>query len=543
MSDFKFLLPTVLLMVSVSVMHADIINVPGDYDTIQAGINAADEGDTVLVADGTYTGDGNRDIDFLGKAIVVMSENGPESCIIDCEGSYQDQHRGFYFHNGEEASSIVLGFTITNGYQEYGGGIGCEVSSPTITGNIITGNMASIFGGGITVANNSSPIITGNTITGNVALATDGAGGGITSWGFSTPTITDNTISQNTADWGGGIYCVEVSTIITDNEISENVAMSGPGGGLMTAYADAEIRSNTITGNVTNESGWAGLSCWWGTSIIEDNVISGNTAAGRGAGISLLHDNSTISNNIITDNAAVVGGGGIRVSYSSATMSHNTIAENTTAGDGGGIWVGDSSAVNITNTISWNNTATTGEEIALGYNASFIPSILTISYSDVEGGEEEVFVDEGCTINWGYGMIDADPMFVLPDKRDYRLLWESPCIDTGDPIMSDADGTRCDMGAHFFDQDDYLTLYITPDMTEVAPGEVLGVTYTAINRWEDPVPFWVLSQVLLPGGSAFNVLGPDQYTLPANYTAQVHRTHPVPGATPTGNRCAATGAL
>jgi hypothetical protein len=80
-------------------------------------------------------------------------------------------------------------------------------------------------------------------------------------------------------------------------------------------------------------------------------------------------------------------------------------------------------------------------------------------------------------------------------------------------------------------QDDYLT----PDATEVARGGELGVTYTAINRWGQAEAFWALSQVLLPGGSAFNVLGPDPYTLPADCTAQIHITHPVPQAAPLGS--------
>ena len=90
------------------------------------------------------------------------------------------------------------------------------------------------------------------------------------------------------------------------------------------------------------------------------------------------------------------------------------------------------------------------------------------------------------------------------------------------------------MGAHYFNQNDYLTLYLTPDLTEVSPGDELGVTYTVINRWDNTEPFWVLSRVLLPGGSALNILGPEQYILPANYTAQLHITHTIPNITPTG---------
>ena len=120
---------------------AAIIRVPSDQATIQAGINAARNGDTVLVADGTYTGEGNRNLDFGGRAITVSSENGAENCVNDCE----EHGRGFYFHSGESRASVVKGFTITNGHSPsaddtHGGGIYCMNSSPTIADNIITGN-------------------------------------------------------------------------------------------------------------------------------------------------------------------------------------------------------------------------------------------------------------------------------------------------------------------------------------------------------------------------------------------------------------------
>ena len=65
----------------ISQTNSTILNVPANYATIQDGIDDAVEGDTVLVADGTYTGDGNRDIDFGGKNIVLKSENGPDRTI------------------------------------------------------------------------------------------------------------------------------------------------------------------------------------------------------------------------------------------------------------------------------------------------------------------------------------------------------------------------------------------------------------------------------------------------------------------------------
>ncbi|MFC1715984.1 T9SS type A sorting domain-containing protein [Candidatus Poribacteria bacterium] len=102
------------------------INVPGVYPTIQQGIDAARNGDTVIVADGTYRGVGNKDLDFQGKVITVRSENGPEYTVIDCEGS----GRGFLFHSGETSGSVVSGFTIENGSP---GGNLVQIAIDTIT--------------------------------------------------------------------------------------------------------------------------------------------------------------------------------------------------------------------------------------------------------------------------------------------------------------------------------------------------------------------------------------------------------------------------
>ena len=82
------------------------------------------------------------------------------------------------------------------------------------------------------------------------------------------------------------------------------------------------------------------------------------------------------------------------------------------------------------------------------------------------------------TLIWGPGNIEEDPLFAVAGEHDYRLLWESPCMDAGLPDSLDPDGSRSDIGAHYFDQDDYITLYITPDLfTSTNPDEMLILQY------------------------------------------------------------------
>lgn len=152
-----------------------VIHVPAEQPTIQAGIDAAQEADTVLVATDNYSGDGNRDLNFNGTNIVLKSEVGADVTIIDCGGSETDAHVGFDFQNNEDSTSVVEGFTIINAYVEMYSdmaAIYCE-SSPTIKGCVISGNTSD----GINFFRWASPRIIDCEISGNSGHGARGYGG------------------------------------------------------------------------------------------------------------------------------------------------------------------------------------------------------------------------------------------------------------------------------------------------------------------------------------------------------------------------------
>ncbi|MHC4946306.1 MAG: right-handed parallel beta-helix repeat-containing protein, partial [Planctomycetota bacterium] len=133
------------------------VYVPDNYPTIQAAIDASSNGDTIIVRSGTYV----ENIDFVGKAIVVTSEDGPALTVIDGNQSGSV----VVFINDEEADSVLQGFTITNGSAVNGGGVRCENSGPTLHDDLIISNFAS-QGGGMH-NQNADPRLKNCTLSGN----------------------------------------------------------------------------------------------------------------------------------------------------------------------------------------------------------------------------------------------------------------------------------------------------------------------------------------------------------------------------------------
>lgn len=236
----------------------------GPKATIQAGINAAADGDEVVIADGTYAGDGNRDLHFAGRSVTVRGASGdPSACVIDCEGNAEDPHRGFYFHGEESPDSTISGLTITNGdvtradpVNLNGGGVLCDDSDATIINCMITGNAAA-RGGGVYRVGMSTITITNCTIAGNSAVYHGGGICGI----MGRLAVTNCTIRGNSASYdGGGVFCYYGDLSVTNCTITGNAAASD-GGGLFYRGEDSATITNCIL---------------WGDTPEEIYVHSGN---------------------------------------------------------------------------------------------------------------------------------------------------------------------------------------------------------------------------------------------------------------------------
>jgi parallel beta-helix repeat protein len=202
---------------------ATIINIPADYPTIQQGIDASSDGDTVLVQPGTYV----ENINFNGHNIVLGSlflTTGDTSYISTTVIDGDSAGSVVIFDSGENGATVILGFLIENGWANYGGAIKCINSGPLISCNIITGNTAGEElsagqGGAIYCDSGAYAKIALNMISGNLAWE---LGGGICCLNESNIEIFNNIISYNNTLCGGAIYCYQSNPIIKNNVFFDN---------------------------------------------------------------------------------------------------------------------------------------------------------------------------------------------------------------------------------------------------------------------------------------------------------------------------------
>lgn len=429
---YVYLLISLYLACTNIFSYAAVIEVPADRPTIQAGIDAAENGDTVLVADGIYRGEGNVNIDFKGKQITVKSLNGAKTTIIDC--GRKAETRGFTFQNEETHDSVLEGFTIKNGVHKIGGGIYCNLSSPTIRDCIITQNRATSVsnadGGGGIYSLYSAPLISGCTITHNIDVSRDGGGIYFSQRklivdGVSTiippPNLINCDISNNT---GIGIFCNRSTPIIKDCTIIKNSEQ-----GIVCYW----FALGVIVENCRIEKNAGGVICTEMSSLtIKNSVIKQNTAPWWGGGIFCSKTSFlNVSECIIAENTASLKGGGIYFDsrFAHATITHCTITGNIAGQKGGGIFAVSHFNFTLTDSIVWDNSSNgTHQEIYVFQDTGSI----TIRSCDIKGGLEGMGINIEDKLFFVYeDNIDTDPLFVDADRGDYRLKRNSPAAAMG----------------------------------------------------------------------------------------------------------------
>jgi hypothetical protein len=424
-------IPVFLSLCSVS--NAAVIHVPGDYPTIQDGIDAASPGDEVRIAAGVYSGEGNRNLDFAGKDIAVLSESGPEATIIDPGG----EGVGFCLSEGLTSAARIEGLTIRSGWAQLAGG--CQFA----------------MGGGL-VCYRCSPTIRNCIIENCFGYE----GGGIFYWALAPGVIEDCIIRSNMAGSenegsgsGGGIFVRGPVTIarctIAGNSVTFGQAGGEPSGAGVACSGTARLEDCLIAGNWADEwSGGLGAGVSGHLDMLRCRIV-GNSAPGLGAGVA---GSGILEDCVIAGNLSSTGGAGIAcLDQSSLTLRGCTVSSNyndgATAGavPGGGIHCGESSEILAERTILWGNCSVPGAaEAYVGAGGSLTFNCCDVDVAEVEGPGQAIYSDDS---------LDRDPYFCGPDlcesapsqEGDYTLAGNSPCLPENSPCGAriGAEGAGC----------------------------------------------------------------------------------------------------
>ncbi len=361
------------------------ISLANPYATIQHAIDKAVAGDTIYVVADTYTGKGNRDINFGGKDLTLEAYPNSDGITTMVTLDLQYSARGFLFQSGETAASVIDGFKVMKGYHPYdtGGGAYIKASSPTFIDCTFASNTA-FAAGGIYIYSYAKPSFSGCTFSKNVGRV----GGGVYMDFHTKASFTDCTFTGNSALYGGGVYTYSSSDTYTNCTFSGNTAAMG--GGLYT------------TSN-------ANLSFY-------NSTFSANHASDRG-GASFIGNQSSIAlyNGVVTGNSAVSGGAFYNSYLANSNLYNTTVSGNTATYRGGAIFDGTRCYPVIFGCILWNDTAGAGGNEIFNTSVSSVP---TVTNTDIQGG----WAASGTNQN-------VDPLFV--SAQDLHLQAASPLINQG----------------------------------------------------------------------------------------------------------------
>ncbi len=387
-----------------------------------------------VTVNGGYAGLGqpdpnNRNID-LYKTILSGDLDGNDvdvndPCDLLTEPTRAENSYNVVTSHHADPTSVLDGFTVTGGnadglweaHQTEGGGIYNNASSPTLNNLTLIWNSA--FNGGGMHCDHSSPILTNCAF---ICNSVEYMGGGMCNEFNSDSILTNCVLNQNwSGQGGGGMYNWDCSPTLTNCTFSGNWN-DAAGGGMDNFNSSPKLTNCTFSGNSTFWSG-GGMFNFGGSPTLTNCTFIRNKAVGAGGGVSNCDSSLTSTGCTFIANSADCGGG-MDNGFCSPTLTNCTFSGNSATILGGGMCSSAYSSPILTNCIMWGNTATHGHEVALrSYwedHGDLVTTTTTLSYSDIEGGPQGVFVDVNSTLNWGKGNINVDPCFAQSGYWDHN---------------------------------------------------------------------------------------------------------------------------
>ena len=434
-----------------AVAHAATIYIKpdgtGDQPTIQAGVNLAFSGDTILLAAGTFVGAGNKDVSF-GKDLVVTSESGAAVTIIDCEGS----GRGFNYQLGESDASVLQAITIRNGNPGgSGGAVFCVNTSPSFLGCVFESNtgLGGVpgGGGGAAFCQGGSPTFQDCSFKDNDNPGTSGVGGAISLLNCVHVQIVGCSFEDNTATNGGAVYDWFSSLVtISGCEFRRNGASKGAGGAFAYQSTQVEISMSTFEDNFAY--GGAGI---FGASFdltVADCKFLRNKAENGGGGAGLGSLSGEFERCIFQDNEANFWGGAV-ANFGAVAKFTECIFSKNLSPHGGAMLARGYSSTTIQNCTLHANSSEEGSVFRTNQNGSVTVSnsilafnvgevanctdngVITLTCCDVYGTVGGDYV--GCIAGQGgvNSNFSADPLFCGKDENNFTLEAFSPCAPPG----------------------------------------------------------------------------------------------------------------
>jgi parallel beta-helix repeat protein len=419
------------------------------YSAVQAAVDAAQPGDVIKVAAGTYTDVSSRQradlvatgsvtqVVYINKTVTIRGgyttafveppDPAGNPTVLDAQGKGRVLYIVGKPAAGQAISPTIEGLSLVggsaagqHGYQYgfdvgggvyvysatatlsnnviaratgyYGAGVFVQANGASLIGNIITGNVSSMYGGGVYVYT-TTVTLSNNIVTSNTAAY---RGGGIY-LGASPATLTGNEVNRNTAgQYGGGLYLEYSLATLSANEIATNT-VERDGGGLYLDHSAATLTANTVMSNTASSPSGAVTSSGGGMYLfssnngrVTENSIISNTAKTAGGGSFLESSTLVFDHNTLSRNLVPVGlgcGGGLQVKYGTPTLSRNTFDRNK-APSGGGLCLANSAATLSHNLIT-NNTAvfSNGGGADLGQSAATLDgNIVSLNWASFSGG-------------------------------------------------------------------------------------------------------------------------------------------------------------